>query len=291
MGDEVQSTLGHAARIAYRFFDALSDTEREQVLLALVEVLPQPDAEVAQNALYHLQQQRKAGLALRTRLLPPEDADRPVIDPSRSRPYLGNTGRICVNFDHYLKAIVSELVSPPASGTTVARATVNAPALRLPVEFALPVGIIAHELVADALRRAFPGGRHGRIEVHVTADARRVTLTVADDGVGLPKSHSRDEANQGGWRLIRHLVHHLGATVDSLSRSGTSVTVAFPRTAPAHVDFTPVSLLHAMSFPVLNDGGCTCDTGVCACSSCVRPGAPRPDSLPPPHSPSRHNTS
>jgi hypothetical protein len=53
------------ARIAFSQIGSVSESEREQVLIALVELLPEGEAIHAEQALYHLREQRKAQLTLR----------------------------------------------------------------------------------------------------------------------------------------------------------------------------------------------------------------------------------
>ncbi len=49
------------------------------------------------------------------------------------------------------------------------------------------LGLIVTELVINALKHAFPGQRHGRMTVEYRADGMAWELSVADDGVGMPK--------------------------------------------------------------------------------------------------------
>lgn len=53
------------ARLAFGQLDTVTEPEREQVLLALQELLPDGEAELAEQALYHLREQRRAQLTLR----------------------------------------------------------------------------------------------------------------------------------------------------------------------------------------------------------------------------------
>ena len=53
-----------AACIAFRHIDEVSEGEREQVLMALVELLPDAEAEIADRTLFHFREQRKAQLEL-----------------------------------------------------------------------------------------------------------------------------------------------------------------------------------------------------------------------------------
>lgn len=64
MSDIETIALRQTVQIAARHMDGLTEQEREAVLMAAVAVLPSQEGEVAQTALYHLQQQRKAQLTL-----------------------------------------------------------------------------------------------------------------------------------------------------------------------------------------------------------------------------------
>jgi PAS domain S-box-containing protein len=57
----------------------------------------------------------------------------------------------------------------------------------LPVHHAIPCGLILNELITNAVKHAFPGGRSGTIRVVLARQpAGRLQLSVSDDGVGLP---------------------------------------------------------------------------------------------------------
>ncbi|HOX31415.1 MAG TPA: FIST C-terminal domain-containing protein, partial [Spirochaetales bacterium] len=58
--------------------------------------------------------------------------------------------------------------------------------LRLDVKRAIPIGLVVNELVTDAVKYAFPGGRRGRIEVSLAQEGEALVLAVRDDGAGMP---------------------------------------------------------------------------------------------------------
>jgi two-component system, sensor histidine kinase PdtaS len=100
----------------------------------------------------------------------------------------------------------------------------------LSVDRAIPCGLILNELVTNALKHAFPEGRPGT--VHVTFkrdDARRVALTVKDDGVGT--SHSA-KAESLGSRLVSAFAEQLHAEVKRDNGVGTSVKISFQYDEP-----------------------------------------------------------
>jgi PAS domain S-box-containing protein len=99
--------------------------------------------------------------------------------------------------------------------------------LELPVDRAIPCGLILNELMTNALKHAFPAGRAGKIQVELRrAGPLHIALTVSDDGVGLP---AQQESGNGslGWRLVRAFADQLGAELSVSSGLGTRVHVVF----------------------------------------------------------------
>lgn len=99
--------------------------------------------------------------------------------------------------------------------------------VELSVDRAIPLGLIAQELVTNALKHAFPSGRKGRISLRLTRDGRSCRLEVADDGIGF-----KSDAKPGsGSRLVEALVQQLAGTLrhDSARDCGASVIVDFPQ--------------------------------------------------------------
>lgn len=74
---------------------------------------------------------------------------------------------------------------------------------------AVDLGLIANELITNALKHAFPDGRSGTINVTLTSTVTDGELVIRDDGIGIP-----DAQNSGsGRRLIDALVRHMGANL------------------------------------------------------------------------------
>jgi two-component sensor histidine kinase len=56
--------------------------------------------------------------------------------------------------------------------------------LQLPPKPFLALACITNELIVNAVKHAFPGREHGRIEVRTWEEGERYVLEVRDDGVG-----------------------------------------------------------------------------------------------------------
>ncbi len=108
---------------------------------------------------------------------------------------------------------------------------IEAPELKMSSDQAVPLALIVTEAVSNAVRYAFPGGRRGRISVHLTADLDHAELEIQDDGVGIPAGRVETEAGTRdgiGIRLIRGFARQLGATLEVEERDGTRYKVSMP---------------------------------------------------------------
>jgi two-component sensor histidine kinase len=88
------------------------------------------------------------------------------------------------------------------------------------------LGLIVTELVINALKHAFPGHRSGRILIRYRAHGPEWTLSVTDDGVGVPTGAFRRKPGLGTG-IVEALAKQLGATmVVGEANPGTEVVIA-----------------------------------------------------------------
>jgi len=100
----------------------------------------------------------------------------------------------------------------------------------LPVNMAVPCGLILNELVSNALKHAFKGRDSGRVTVTLRGNGRDETrLSVRDNGIGLPPALDWQQAGSLGLCLIQMLAKQLRAALDVRNDSGTEFMVTFKR--------------------------------------------------------------
>ncbi|SIQ49047.1 Two-component sensor histidine kinase, contains HisKA and HATPase domains [Alkalispirochaeta americana] len=98
----------------------------------------------------------------------------------------------------------------------------------LPLGDALPCGLIAHELVENAFRYAFPGKRSGQVSLEMYRRNGNCVLSVRDDGVGIPPEKAPSFPREGlGFALVNVLAEQLGAVLQRETDQGVAVTVSF----------------------------------------------------------------
>ena len=92
-------------------------------------------------------------------------------------------------------------------------------------DVSISLGLIVTELVINALKHAFPGGRIGAIKVGYSTQGADWTLRVTDNGVGLPQGEDAPKSGLG-TSMVEALAKSLSATVETTDANpGVSVAI------------------------------------------------------------------
>jgi PAS domain S-box-containing protein len=98
----------------------------------------------------------------------------------------------------------------------------------LSLDIAIPCGLIVTELVSNALKYAYPGGREGTIFVQFRSlSGNGFELTIADDGVGLDHAIDFESTESLGLRLVHILTEQLRGRISVQNMGGARFTITF----------------------------------------------------------------
>lgn len=99
----------------------------------------------------------------------------------------------------------------------------------LPIETAVPCGLILNELAGNALKHGFPNGRSGAVTVALERDpaSAMACLRVSDNGVGLPVGRDWRQSGSLGLRLVQILAGQLRGTLETGTGPGAEFKVTF----------------------------------------------------------------
>lgn len=129
-----------------------------------------------------------------------------------------------VDFGEFLDGICKESMAAGSDAHRIALDT-TIERMVLPTDTALPLALLANELVTNAVKHAFPGIRTGRIAVRFAPTDDGWLLQVADDGIGLPDGFERTSRGSLGMRLVKTLAGQLGAMLEIDRKTGTVFTL------------------------------------------------------------------
>ena len=108
------------------------------------------------------------------------------------------------------------------------RFEVRAASAVLPDSQSLTLAIIAHELISNAVRHAFPNEGRGAIAIAFSRSVEGVSLVIRDSGIGADALTAGD-----GLGLVEGLIEHLqgSMTVETSPGGGVGVRVRLPTAA------------------------------------------------------------
>lgn len=114
-----------------------------------------------------------------------------------------------VDFSGFLSELASSLTALAPIRVTLE--TSLAP-LELPVDKAVPFGLIANELISNAVQHAFPDDQIGQLSVRLERYGEHVVLIVSDNGIGLVGARS-PEQDGFGLKLVEGLAQQIDGRV------------------------------------------------------------------------------
>ncbi|MBB2202398.1 sensor histidine kinase [Gluconacetobacter tumulisoli] len=137
-----------------------------------------------------------------------------------------------LNMEHFVSELCGQIfqaVGESAGGRIALKIDVER--LEMVPDQAVPLALILTEVVSNAIKYAFPDGRHGTIAVGlVREDGHMARLWITDDGIGLSAGRQRemDDRTGIGLQLIRGFARQLGATLEIVEDGGTRFELVFP---------------------------------------------------------------
>ncbi|WP_424358376.1 histidine kinase N-terminal 7TM domain-containing protein [Methanocella sp. MCL-LM] len=131
-----------------------------------------------------------------------------------------------IDFGDYARNLASHLASSYMVNPGV-RIEIDTGDISLDIDQTIPCGLIINELVSNSLKYAFTDSRPGKIRVCMSKDGPRYTLTVSDDGAGLPSGFEFRSCQSLGLQLVNTLVDQLEGTIDLEPGAGTTFKITF----------------------------------------------------------------
>ncbi|MEQ8995883.1 MAG: two-component regulator propeller domain-containing protein [Coleofasciculus sp. B1-GNL1-01] len=133
-----------------------------------------------------------------------------------------------IDFADYLEALASYLFQSYGVNRNLIDLKIDVEPISLNLDTAIPCGLLLNELLSNALKYAFPESRPGVITIKLTSECdRRLTLTVQDNGIGLPKGFEPENPKTLGFQLIQALTEQLEGELDIKPDQGTQFTIRF----------------------------------------------------------------
>lgn len=125
----------------------------------------------------------------------------------------------------YLEAVVNELVL----GHSFSGIEFTADRGTLDIDRAVPLGLIANELVLNAIKYAYPGRSDGIIRVSLRIDGSTLLLAVQDEGRGFPQGTDPRNCGTMGLTLVRNLAAQIRGRLEFKGPPGVRASLVFTK--------------------------------------------------------------
>ncbi len=100
--------------------------------------------------------------------------------------------------------------------------------IKLSLDGSIYCGLLLNELITNALKHAFPGGRSGNLSINAKrVSPARVTLSVRDDGVGLKSDFDITKMTSLGLELVQQLTTKLHGEMKISNEGGAGFEFIF----------------------------------------------------------------
>ena len=136
-----------------------------------------------------------------------------------------------ISFGEYLDRLSTNLVNSYSTPDCKVNYKPTLDEVSLPLDQAIPCGLIVNELVSNVLKYAFKGMKEGDFLLRVQEAGGKVEIEVADNGVGLPEDFEERKNDSLGIYLIYALIEQLGGQIKIEStkqgRKGSSFLISF----------------------------------------------------------------
>lgn len=133
-----------------------------------------------------------------------------------------------IDFCEYVRRMTSHLffVYKDRVGDTELKIEIDD--INLDINNAIPCGLIINELVTNSIKHAFTDRRNGLIGIKMLEDVKgNFTLTVADNGAGLPKNLDYRNPGTLGLQLVNDLVNQIEGNMEVDKKGGTAFVITW----------------------------------------------------------------
>jgi len=132
-----------------------------------------------------------------------------------------------VDFGEYIRETASLLLRSYKTGSSAISLAIHAENVLLPIDTAIPCGLIINELVTNSLKYAFTGIRNGEIKIDMNRTENVVKLIFEDNGIGFPEDVDFGKRETLGLKLVHLLIKQLDGSIKQDTNNGTRYVFTF----------------------------------------------------------------
>ena len=136
-----------------------------------------------------------------------------------------------IDFGDYINGLTTELYRSYAIDPLDIQFRLMSEKIQLPIDLAVPCGLVVNELISNILKHAFPAGFKEEKQIEISIQPYEndgMEVKISDNGIGMPEDFHYKKTDSLGFKLVYILVEdQLRGTIDWTSDNGTIFTIRF----------------------------------------------------------------
>jgi two-component sensor histidine kinase len=128
----------------------------------------------------------------------------------------------------YLTTLTDSLIDAYIENELEVEVKLNMHPVELDVDYAIPLGLIANELLTNSLKHAFSGRKTGIIEIELQREMNEFILNIKDNGIGKTEKLLPDLTSGFGSELVEMLTEQLRGKLIQFIKDGYQTQIRFP---------------------------------------------------------------
>ena len=134
-----------------------------------------------------------------------------------------------IDLDDYFRGICESLYEAYGVTEEQVQLELSVPSIKVDIDTAITLGLIVNELVSNTLKYAFPDfTRKGLLRIVLEPHQNgRCTLTVSDNGKGLPSDFDQRMSHSFGLQLVSSLSKKVNGRINFINNNGTNSILSF----------------------------------------------------------------
>jgi len=111
----------------------------------------------------------------------------------------------------------------------IVKINLNLESVQISSKAVVPLALLVNEIVTNAFKYAFSKTENGVLSVSLAQDEKEITLSIADNGPGLPEGEDVKKGKTLGFKLFGLFVKQLKGNYELHGSNGLLFMVRFPR--------------------------------------------------------------
>jgi two-component sensor histidine kinase len=133
-----------------------------------------------------------------------------------------------IKFANYVQGLSGNIARTYANQQAIVRFDYQIEDAYLPIDIAIPCGLIINELISNSFKYAFKNSDKGTIGIYFNLlNDDKYQLTVFDDGTGIAKDLDITKTKSLGMKIIHKLVKQIDGELETDFSNGTKFIIKF----------------------------------------------------------------